>query len=80
MLKAIIIVLILFYIFARFAGFFFRIIFWLLGNKLQRHRGVQSSSSGEKVYDFGDMKVIVPRKRRKEDSQKFDDYQEVTEV
>ncbi|MCS6833090.1 MAG: hypothetical protein NZ521_05925 [Flammeovirgaceae bacterium] len=72
MLKAIILTLIIFYVFARFAGFFFRVIFWILGKF--------SNVSSQKVYYFGDTKVIVPEKRKQkliEENDSFDDFQEV---
>lgn len=75
MLKAIILTLIIFYVFARFAGFFFRVIFWILG-KFSK----SSPVSSQKVYYFGDTKVIVPEKRKQkliEENDSFDDFQEV---
>ncbi|GAB4331958.1 MAG: hypothetical protein OHK0038_07220 [Flammeovirgaceae bacterium] len=78
MLKFIIISLIIIYIFARFAGFFFRIIFWLLGKSIQKKYTTTNQNPTYKIHQFDDLKVIIPDKRQKNtDEEGFTQYEEV---
>jgi hypothetical protein len=78
MLKFIIISLIIIYIFARFAGFFFRIIFWIMGKSIQKKYEANAQKSNYKIHHFDNMKVIVPDKRQKNaDEEGFVQYEEV---
>jgi hypothetical protein len=78
MLKFIIISLIIIYVFARFAGFFFRIIFWMMGKSIQKKYETNAQKSNYKIHHIDNMKIIIPDKRQKNaDEEGFVSYEEV---
>ncbi len=82
MLKFIIISLLLIYLVARFAGFFFRVVYWLFGKPQARkfERNQQQPPQQYQTWQQNGMKIFMPKHKRKQHPAREEDYVNYEEV
>jgi len=82
MLKLLIILTLSIYLIARFAGFFFRLAYWLMGkpNPHQVNREERRPNSVYESFSQNGLKIFIPKSKRKKgrnEEEEFVDYEEV---
>lgn len=80
MLKFLIISLLSIYIFARFAGFFFRMIYWLSGKEYPpTFQPKKEKQTDYQTRKWKGMDMFIPKKKSKKDFEEgeFVDFEEV---
>ena len=80
MLKLIIILLLVIYLVARFAGFFFRVAYWLMGKPNPHTFQKDQKPTAYESFTQNGLKIFIPKSKKgkgKTDKEEFVDYEEV---
>ncbi|MDW7695268.1 hypothetical protein R9C00_28235 [Flammeovirgaceae bacterium SG7u.111] len=78
MIKFLLILILVIYLVSRFAGYIFRVIYWLTGQTPPHQRKAQSASSATQTKNG--IQVIIPQKEQKRGEFKGGDYVDFEEV